>query len=415
MRHENSVFHQIQQPIPWSVFDRLVDEHKADHRVRRLTTKAQFLALLFGQLSGAGSLREIEAGLSSHAARLYHVGGRPVARATLADANARRPADVFSKLFSHMAAHAGRRTRRHLGDSLRVLDATRVKLSSLSQGWADMIGGKHAAKLHITYDPNADAPLSMALTGQRTNDITPAKKIAIEPGVTYVFDLGYYDFAWWARIDRAKACFVTRLKSHTIVTTAITAKDEAGGATKASAARRPATVSAGRSIGLAGKAPADATATILSDRIGHLPKRMAGSRRNPFHRQVREITVRISTGKVIRLVTNDLDAPAQEIAGLYKQRWRIELFFKWIKQNLKIRHFLGASENAVRIQVFVALIAYLLLRAAQACQLAITKPLAFARLVRLNIMHRRPIDTLKRAREKPKADPSQFSLPLTGS
>lgn len=411
MRHENSVFHQIQQHIPWSVFDRLVDEHKADHRVRRLTTKAQFLALLFGQLSGAGSLREIEAGLTSHAARLYHVGGRPVARTTLADANARRPADVFSRLFSHMAAQAGRSTRRHLGDSLRVLDATRVKLSSLSQGWADMIGGKHAAELHIAYDPHADAPLSMALTGQRTNDITPAKKITIEPGVTYVFDLGYYDFAWWAKIDRAKARFVTRLKSHTIVTAAVTGTDEAGGgATKARAARKPGKVSAEQT----GKAPADAAA-ILSDRIGHLPKRMAGSRRNPFHKKVREITVRISTGKVIRLVTNDLDAPAEEIADLYKQRWRIELFFKWIKQNLKIRHFLGASENAVRIQVFVALIAYLLMRAAQACQATIIQPLAFSRLVRLNIMHRRPIDTLKRARESRIADPRQFSLQLTGS
>ena len=103
----------------------------------------------------------------------------------------------------------------------------------------------------------------------------------------------------------------------------------------------------------------------------------------------------MSTGPIIRIVTNDLDAPAAEIADLYKQRWQIELFFKWIKQNLKIRHFLGVSENAVRIQIFVALIAYLLLRAAQATQEAIAQPLAFARLVRLNLMHRRPIDALR--------------------
>lgn len=104
-----------------------------------------------------------------------------------------------------------------------------------------------------------------------------------------------------------------------------------------------------------------------------MPQRLASSRSNPFKDPLREIAVRIDTGKVIRLVTNDLDAPASEIAALYKQRWQIELFFKWIKQNLKIRQFLGTSENAVRIQICVALIAYLLLRTAQACQNDITR------------------------------------------
>jgi len=388
MRHENSVFHQIQQHIPWAVFDRLVDKHKADRRVRRLTTKSQFLALLFGQLAGAVSLRDIEAGLSSHAARLYHAGARTVARTTLADANARRPAALFSDLFSHMATRASRRIRRHLGETVRVLDATRIQMSSLSNGWADMVGGKRAIKLHIAYDPYADAPLAMSLTGQRTNDITPAKTIDIEPGATYVFDLGYYDFAWWAEIDRRSARFVTRLKSNTVVEATADYPTDA---------------------------PANGAAGILSDRIGFLPQRMAGSRHNPFKDPVREITVRIRTGKVIRLVTNDLDAPATEIADLYKQRWQIELFFKWIKQNLKIRHFLGTSENAVRIQVFVALIAYLMLRAAQACQTNIAQPLAFSRLVRLNIMHRRPVDALRKPHQSLNADPRQFSLPLTGS
>ena len=381
MRHENSVFHQLQQHIPWSVFERLVDEHKADHRVRRLTTKSQFLALLFGQLSGATSLREIEAGLSSHDARLYHVGGRCIARATLADANARRPAGLFADLFAHMAASSSRRTRRHVADAVRLLDATRVQVSSLFGGWADMVGAKRAIKLHVCYDPKDDTPLAMTLSGQRTNDIVPARVIDIVPGVTYVFDLAYYDFAWWSGIHARGARFVTRLKSNTpLTTTAEQAADKAAG--------------------------------IVSDRIGLLPQRLAGHRRNPFQDPVREVVVRIDTGKVIRLVTNDLDAPAGEIAALYKQRWQIELFFKWIKQNLKIRHFLGTSENAVRIQVFVALIAYLLLRMAQACQKAIVQPLAFSRLVRLNIMHRRPIDTLQKPKPPAQTDQRQIPLPL---
>lgn len=381
MRHHNSVFHALQKHIPWAVFERLVDKYKADHRVRRLSTKSQFLAMLFGQLSGAEGLRDIEAGLMSQSARLYHVGGRPVARTTLADANAKRPADVFAELFAYMAAAASRRMPRHIADAVRILDATRVQLSSLSGGWVDTLKGARAIKLHIAYDPHAGTPVKAAFTSQRVNDITPAKALPIEPGMTYVFDLAYYDYAWWAELD-AKGCrFVTRLKSNTPVETT---------------AALPVPKGAG----------------ILSDRIGLLPWRMARSRRNPFADPIREITVRISTGKTIRLATNDLDAPAEEIAALYKQRWQIELFFKWIKQNLKIRHFLGTSENAIRIQIFVALIAYLLLRTAQATQTAVRQPLAFARLVRLNLMHRRPLNNLKNPPQPPPANPRQMRLNL---
>lgn len=133
---------------------------------------------------------------------------------------------------------------------------------------------------------------------------------------------------------------------------------------------------------------------ILSDRIGLLPKRRSKGRANPFTGPVREIRVRTDTGKVLRLLCNDLDAPAQDIAALYKRRWAIELFFRWIKQNLKIRHFLGRSENAVRIQVAVAMIAFLLLRLAQETQKTVTSPLAFTRLIRANLMHRKRIDRL---------------------
>jgi hypothetical protein len=381
MRHENSVFHGLQKHVPWAVFDRLVDKHGADHRVRRLDTKSHFLALLFGQLAGAASLREIEFGLASHEARLYHLGAKRPARSTLCDANAKRPARLFAELFAHMAAAAGRCTRRRLGDAVRILDATRVQLSSLSDGWVDTVAGKRAIKLHIAYDPRAAVPLDVAFSAQRVNDITPARAMPIAPGMTYVFDLGYYSFAWWAELDAAGCRFVSRLKSHT-------------------------------RLDVTAELPVCEDGAILSDRIGLLPRRMAGSRRNPLAGPVREIAVRIQTGKIIRLVTNDLDAPAGEIADLYKQRWHIELFFKWIKQNLKIRHFLGTSENAVRIQIFVALIAYLVLRAAQATQTAVQRPLAFARLVRLNIMHRRAITALKKPPTPTPIDPRQMNFSL---
>jgi hypothetical protein len=379
MRHENSVFHQVQQYVPWAVFDRLVDKHKADHRVRRLSTKTQFLALLFAQLAGAVSLREIEASLASQQARLYHVGGRPVARATLADANARRPAALYGDMLAHLAARASGRTRRHIRDAVRLLDATRVRVSSLYGGWADMVGGRHGIKLHIAYDPKADIPRLMALTGQKTNDIIPAKAAEIIPGMTYVFDMAYYDFAWWAELDKNGCRFVTRLKNNTHLEDVV-------------------------------ETPVAKGSSILCDKTGSLRKRMARSRRNPLSDPLREITLRISTGKLIRVVTNDLDAPAEEIADLYKQRWQIELFFKWIKQNLKIRHFLGTSENAVRLQVFIALIAYLLLRMAQASQTHIRQPLAFARPVRLNLMHARRINALLGPKPPPKPETAQLSF-----
>jgi IS4 transposase len=141
-----------------------------------------------------------------------------------------------------------------------------------------------------------------------------------------------------------------------------------------------------------------------------LPQRQARSRKNPFADPVREVRVKTLTGKELRILTNDLDAPAEAVAELYKRRWAIELFFRWVKQNLKIRHFLGTSENAVRIQIAVALIAYLLLRLAQQAQTAVKSPLAFARLVRANLMHRRRIDRLLDDDPKPPPDPNQLAL-----
>jgi len=213
----------------------------------------------------------------------------------------------------------------------------------------------------------------------KINDITAAQAMPIEAGATYVFDLGYYDYGWWARMDAAGCRIVTRLKTNTPLTVTAELDPPQGSA-------------------------------ILSDRIGLLPRRQAKNRKNPFGDPVREVRVKTETGKVLRILCNDLDAPAQEIADLYKRRWAIELFFRWVKQTLKIRHFLGASENAVRIQIAVALIAFLLLRLAQAAQKAVESPLAFARLVRANLMHRRRIDHLRCIPPPTPANPAQIEF-----
>ena len=381
MQHQNSVLHGLTKQIPWHVFDRLVEEHAADWRVRRLPTKSQLIALIFGQLSGASSLREVEACLDSHSARLHHLGARGVSRSTLADANAKRPHEVFTGLLAHMMGQAQRGLRRHMADAVRLIDSTGLKLSSLSAGWATAPAGPAGAKLHLVYDPDADRPVYAEVTAGTVNDITAAKAMPIEPGATYVFDLGYYDYRFWADLD-AKGCrLVSRLKTST-----------------------PLQVVEKRTVA--------ADSDILSDQVGFLPPRQARSRRNPFKDPVREIRVRITTGKILRLVSNDLDAPAEEIAELYRRRWQIELFFRWIKQTLKIKHFLGTSENAVRIQIAVALIAFLLLRLAQQATKFGKGPLAFARLVRVNIMHRRPLDDLLRPPPTPVRDKRQLSLEL---
>ena len=386
MPHHNSVLHDLLKRIAWDAFDALVSEHGADKHVRRLSTRSQLVALLYGQLSGASSLREIVGGLESHANRLYHLGASPAKRSSLADANAQRPHEVFAALFAKMAARAHRGLRRKIGESLYLIDSTGIRLTGLSADWAHFSAKACGAKAHVIYDAQAERPIYAAITAARVNDITAAQAMPIEAGATYVFDLGYYDYAWWAKLDIAGCRIVTRFKSNT-----------------------PLTVTA--ELDLPTDLPEDTN--ILSDRIGLLPQRQARSRKNPFQDPVREVRVKIETGKVLRILCNDLDAPAQEIAELYKRRWTIELFFRWVKQTLKIRHFLGTSENAVRIQIAVALIAYLLLRLAQAAQNTVKSPLAFARLVRANLMHRKRLDRLLEHKKHTPTYPNQLILQWT--
>ncbi|MFC3230928.1 IS4 family transposase, partial [Marinibaculum pumilum] len=215
MRHENSVFHDILKWVPWDVFDRLVDKHGSDHRVRRLRTRDQFIALLFGQLSGAVSLREVVGGLKSHEARLYHLGTRPVERSTLADANARRPNAVFGELLTTMVAQAQRGLRRKVGEGLYLIDSTGLYLAGGGAEWARFSAKVCGAKAHVIYDANADRPIYAAVTPANCHDITAAKAMPIVPGSTYVFDLGYYDYGWWAKLDAAGCRIVTRFKTNT--------------------------------------------------------------------------------------------------------------------------------------------------------------------------------------------------------
>jgi hypothetical protein len=191
--------------------------------------------------------------------------------------------------------------------------------------------------------------------------------------------MGYYDYGWWAMLDEACCRIVTRLKANT-------------------------------PFKIVEERPVPAGSSILSDRTGYLPQRLAASRRNPISKLVREVRVMIETGKVLRIFTNDLAASAQDIAGLYKRRWAIELFFRWVKQTLKIDHFFGRSETAVRIQITIALIAFLLLRLAHDANKIVKSPLAFARLIKTNLMQRRTIGELLKVPQAPPKNQPRFDF-----
>jgi IS4 transposase len=379
MRHRNCVLHGVLRQVPWRKFDALVEAHQADKHVRELPTKTQFVSLAFAQLCGISGLRETVTALNSQTNRLYHLGARPVARSTLSDANTLRPSALFEELFAFLVSRAHRGLRRTLDSTTYLIDSTSAKLNQLSADWARFSAKVCGAKVHVIYDPDANQPIYAAFTTGNVNDITVAHDMPIEPGATYVFDLGYYDYGWWARLHAANCRIVTRLKGNTRLTVT-----------------RERLVAPGGSI--------------LSDCIGTLPARLTYRRQNPMSVEVREVRVSSETGKVLRILTNDLCAPAHEIADLYKRRWMIELFFRWIKQTLRIKRFIGTSENAVRIQIAVALIVFLLLRLAHQAQKAVTNLLEFVRLVRATLMQRRDIRALNQPDQPVQRDLRQLDL-----
>ena len=377
MPYQDTVFGGLMKVFPRWRFERLVERHGADYRVRRLSSWAQLQAMVFAQLSGSRSLREAVGALERFPGVHAHLGLAPVRQSTLADANRARPAALFEDVLEALVRELGASAGGHGREMLRLVDATRVLVGKRIESWE----ADGCVKLHVVYDPDADAPVCFAVTSVRANDITPAKRFPIEPGATYVFDKGYYDFAFWADIDARGSRFVTRLKKNS-----------------------PTSLIETR--------PTDSDGPVVADRVAFLSKRLAASRKNPFDRPVRLVDVRIDSGRTITLVSNDLDAPAAEVAALYKRRWQVELFFKWIKQNLKIRHFLGTSENAVRIQIVTALIAYLLLRLAQIGTGTRLGLQAIARLVAKTTFQRRAlIDLFEPPPDKPQPH-DQLKIPF---
>lgn len=383
MRHQPTVFDSLLQHIPWGAFDRLTEEHGADDGVRSFDSRDHLIAMLGAALGGLQGLRQTVAGLAPGGGSLQLIGSQPPRRSTLAEANQRRDAGLFVGLLQAMLPALHRSLRREMHDVVRLIDSTQINLGQRMCQWIGLHRGEPSAKIHMVYDPRAEQPVYFDLTAARINDITAAKRmLPIEPGATYVFDLGYYDFGWWAALRDQGCRFVTRLKRNT-----------------------PLRGIEHRTIAPGGM--------VLSDRTGRLPERLARSRRNPFREVGREIVIRISTGRTLRLFTNDLDSPAEAIADLYKERWQIELFFKWIKQNLRISRFMGASENAVRLQIATALIAYILVRLTQIKHAIVHPAVIVLTVIRGQLFTRRTISHLldPPSRHPPPPDPQLRLFP----
>lgn len=331
--HRLSRFAELMKGLPRDSFQKLVDLHGGDRYTKKFRCWHQLQAMVYAQLAGVSSLRELETGFNQHRNHHYHLQAVEVHRTTLADANDSRNPKVFEeavRLMMTLARQAISKSQRR--ELLYLIDSTTIALHGRGSDWTHPQKTRtRGLKVHMQLESGSQLPVHQSITWANVNDETEGSKIIPEPGAIYAFDKGYCNYTWWEKIAAAGATFVTRLKKNAAVKEVET-----------------------RAV------PPEAT-NILSDTVIRFAnKSNRGKHRNACTRLLRRVVVARPDEEPLVLVTNDLETHAAKLAELYKQRWEIELFFKWIKQHLKVRKFLGESENAVRIQLLTALIAYLL-------------------------------------------------------
>ena len=329
-----TLFAQVMEFIPWTSFSRIVQRYSGNAGARTLSCAEQFRAMAFAQLTWRESLRDVEASLSANATKLYAMGFRStVKRSTLADANELRDWRIWSDL----AALLIRRARKlyanealgvELDNTVYALDSTTIDLCLSLFEWAPFRSTKAAIKLHTLLDLRGAIPTFIHISDGKLGDVNVLDLMTFEAAAFYVMDRGYVDFARLYALHQTGAFFVTRAKSPMD-------------------ARRVYS------------APVDRASGVICDQRVMLNGRQS-AKRYPEH--LRRIRFKDSdSGKTLVFLTNNTTLPALKIAALYKSRWSVELFFKWIKQHLRIKHFLGNSENAVKTQVWCAVATYVLI------------------------------------------------------
>ena len=333
MHAGRTVLAQLMDLVPKHEFDKCVRRYGGDKRVRSLSCYGQFLAMCFAQLTGRDSLRDIEICLRAVGRKLYHAGLRgPVPRSTLADANEKRDWRIFADFAQVLIAQA---TRQYAGEPMGVelegaayaLDSTTVDLCLGLFPWAKYKQTRGGVKMHTLLALRGNLPSLVVITPAHVHDVNVLAELAFEPGALYVMDRGYVDFAQFRRIHQAPAFFLTRAKRNLKF-------------------RRRTS------------APVDKTAGVRFDQTGVLAEPTS---RRRYPDTLRRVGYRDpETGQPLVFLTNNSVLSAPDVAQLYRRRWQIELFFRWIKQHLRIKAFYGTSPNAVKIQIWIAICVYVL-------------------------------------------------------
>jgi transposase len=326
------VFAQLVQFLPQRVFDTIVKKYDGDKFVRHFSCWNQLLCMLFGQLTHRESLRDLIVVLEAHSRKSYHLGfGKKVTRSNLAKANEKRDYRIFEAFAYHLISVAQRKCAKEIFEikgKMYAFDSTTIDLCLSVFWWASFRKRKAGIKLHTLYDIATQIPVFVHFTPANVNDMKAMDAIPYEAGAYYIFDRGYVDYQRLYRITLREAFFVVRAKSNLKFCRMYSLK-------------------------------IDKSTGVICDQIGKL----SGSKTaKQYPAKIRRVKLYDAENKrVLVFLTNNFELSAEQIAMLYKNRWQIELFFKWIKQHLKIKSFWGTTENAVRIQIYVAIIAYCLI------------------------------------------------------
>ncbi|SER99231.1 protein of unknown function [Pseudomonas sp. NFACC02] len=328
---------QLLSAIPRSSFERSVEAHQADRYVKRCTSWQLLVTLVSGHLTQALSLRSLATFSETLAPHRYHLRAGPIARSTLSDALNKRDYRPLQDLCEILLSGVSRQQRKDIGAMVSLVDSTSITLRGPHfDDWTAATKTRitQGLKVHVGLDLAQRAPVYVNITPANVNDLSDALEMPIQTGMTYVFDKGYCDYNWWHQLQAKGAFFVTRLKKNANL----------------KVLREHSTV-------------VEQSAVMTDEVVQFGKKYLGGKRLNDYRDEpVRRVVVaREGHATPLVLVTNDFARSAEEIANLYKDRWRIELFFKWIKQHLKLKRFYAFSENAVRLQIYSALISYLLL------------------------------------------------------
>lgn len=324
---KDTVFQQILKPLTENLLAECSKRFQSDYDCESFKTADHLRTMIFSHLCEIKSLRSLETAIDGRNLGLAH----QIKRSTLSDANRKRPAEAFFWILEQLMLLLPRKKCEEIKEVVRLLDSSPIQLRSYGYDWTKQYATRHiqGLKLHVEYDVALEAPVKIEMSHPNCNDVMMGQRWLIQSNTFYVFDKGYYDFNWWWDIHQKGAWFVTRLKKNV----AISMLEQAEVSHE--------TVEADGTFKFKNKNP-------------------RGGKVNLYDESLRRISIKREGKKPLILVTNRHDLPAEMIGSLYKARWEIELFFKWIKQNLKIKKFLGRTANAVNIQIATALITYLL-------------------------------------------------------